>query len=117
MIEIRVDSQFEHYCRYDVIVMCGGFNKACEQEYVASTQKTNNKGTTLLEVDDAYSIEVIVYIVPISLPEGKNEQIADHLPFEVTLTITSHNKQIYNTIHKINAWGGSSIKLNIDLSK
>ncbi len=115
MISISVSSSFAHFSRYDVVVMCGGFDAADAQLYVVSAQKQEGQNRLSLEAPAAHRIELIIYIVPKSLPTGRHEPIADHPPFELEVEVKDGTKQIYAAEHDVNAWGGASINLNLEL--
>ncbi|MFR9503099.1 MAG: hypothetical protein SNH73_01435 [Rikenellaceae bacterium] len=115
MIKISVESSYSNYSQYNMIIMCGGFDRESEQLYVTSAQKCEEHCATSLEAPSAHHIEVIIYFIPKGLPKGKGAAIADHPPFDAVIDIESRDLQIYHREHKINAWGGSAIKLNLEV--
>ncbi len=114
MINITVESSFERYSHYDVIVMCGGFNTSAEQLYVVSAQKVEGESVTQLCAEEAPQLEVITYIIPRSLPGTKDSPIVDNPPFEALITISSSHKELHRAVHEVNAWGGAAIRLVIE---
>ncbi len=116
MIQITIESHFEHYSRFNVIAMCGGFDSENNQLYVTSMQKADGESLSQMQTDAAHHIELILYFIPKALPTGKNIAISDHLPFSAMVKVTSDSskKTIYEREHQINAWGGAAIKLNLD---
>ncbi len=115
MVEIEVESSYSGYSRYNTIIMCGGFDELSSQLYVVSAQKAEAESGVRVEASAAHHIEVIIYFVPKSTPQGKNEAVVDHPPFEAHISIKSGKRALHNKVHQINAWGGAAIKLNLEL--
>ncbi|MFI3323773.1 MAG: hypothetical protein SNI45_03585 [Rikenellaceae bacterium] len=115
MISISVSSSFALFSRYDLVAMCGGFDAANSQLYVVSEQKQEGQNRLWLEAPAAHRIELIIYVVPKSLPAGRHEAIVDHPPFEIEIAVLDGTKQIYSAEHDVNAWGGAAINLNLEL--
>ncbi len=115
MIDITVICDFERYSHFNTIIVCGGFDTADNQLYLASSNKAEGESTTLLSCEDAHRIEVIVYIIPKSLPGGKDEAIENFPPFEARVTIENQTNQIHNKLHSVNGWGGAVVHLKVTL--
>ncbi len=115
MIEITVDSEYNRYDNYNVIVMCSGMDSLDQKLYVESVQKMEGERVSSLMCGDAHHIELIIYFIPKSLPKGKNIEISLFPPFEASVSVKSGNRQIYNKIHSINAWGGAAIRLLLNM--
>ncbi len=115
MIEITVESQFKGYSRFNVMVMCGGFNASGDNLYVTSFQGDGNQSVAHLEAEDADKIELITYIIPKSLPKGKNAIVADTPPFTITICVKDKGGVVHSAEHQINGWVGSVVKLNLEI--
>ncbi|MFI3285072.1 MAG: hypothetical protein R3Y08_00295 [Rikenellaceae bacterium] len=115
MIEIIVESNYIGYSRYDTIVVCGGFDTLATQLYLVAAHRAQGENFVRLEAKAASSIETIIYFIPQITPQGKNEPIVDHPPFEAQITIKNGSKILHNRTHQINSWGGAAIKLNFEL--
>ncbi len=115
MISIDVSTAYQQFARYELVVMCGGFDASGTQLYVVSAQGTEGESRTSLEAAEAHRIELIIYVVPKSLPAGRHELIADHPPFEIDVRVACGTTEIYAAEHDVNAWGGAAIKLNLEL--
>ncbi|MFR9602282.1 MAG: hypothetical protein SNG02_00230 [Rikenellaceae bacterium] len=128
MYTIEVESSFEQMWRYNTIVMCGGYGPApsSEQLYVVSKEdiisdienliECEPKGYELprkvtLEAEAAAAIRVIIYVVPHTLPLGR--EVDNFPPFDLYVRITKKSKSIYAAIHEVNQWGGASIEINL----
>ncbi len=128
MYTIEVESSFEQMWRYNTIIMCGGYASApsSEQLYVVSSKdiisdienpiecQPDNYALprrVILEAKAADNIRVIVYIVPHTLPLGRDvEQLP---PFDAEVKIQCGTEVVYNTTHKVNQWGGASIEIKL----
>ncbi len=126
MYTIEVESSYEQLWRYNMIVMCGGFSATSESLYVVSQRdiisdienpiECEPDGYTLprrvsLRAAKADNIRAIVYVVPHTLPIGRD--VDQNPAFDALVTITKSGKEIYRNIHKVNQWGGASIEIKI----
>ncbi len=128
MYKIDVESDFEQLWRYNTIVMCGGYDSppSSQQLYVVSSKdiisdienpiECEPVGYTLprrvtLEAEAADHIRVIVYVIPHTLPLGRE---VEHYPsFDVDVKISRMGESIYHATHNVNQWGGASIEIKL----
>lgn len=123
--DIEVGSDFKEWWRYNVIIMCGGFDGE-QRKYVTSTEDaiaeigTNierapdgypKERITRLHTDDCVRIALYIYIIPHSLPQGRD--IERSKPFEVTLHVAHNGEQPFTKTFSINQWSGASLELSI----
>ncbi len=128
MYDIEVESSFEQFWRYNTIIMCGGFSSAPSEEqlYVVSQkdiiseigEPTEQKASdfksphlTTLSAPKADHIRTIIYIVPHTLPLGR--EVESCPPFDVDIKISKNKEVIYQVTHKVNQWGGASIEIKL----
>ncbi len=114
MIKISVESSYERYAHYSNIVVCGCFDADSNMIFFDSAKRADGEQRTELEIAAApHHIELIVYFTPNFLPDSK--RIEDYHPFEASICVESGTKVVYDTVHKINAWGGSAVRLILEL--
>lgn len=126
MFIIKVTSQFEELWRYNLAVMCAGYNHSAEQLFVVSEQSRvaeMGEGITSKPADyplnrelelhtpAANTLQVLVYVVPHALP--KTIYIDDARPFELQIEISSHGEKLYSSKERINQWSGASLLIDI----
>ncbi len=93
--------------------MCGGFNASSQQLYVTTAQMAQGESQVSLSVEPAETVKIIAYFIPRALPGSKNSNISEWKPFETQVTVTNYSMQLHNQEHTINAWGGSTINLDL----
>ncbi len=126
MYSIDVESSYEELWRYNIIVMCGGYSASQERLYVTSQEDIISPvGSSLdcepegyklphvvsLNAAKADNIRAIIYLVPHTLPRGK--EVAAYSDFDLEVTVTRGKKIIYQSTHKANQWGGASIEIKL----
>ncbi|MFI3278572.1 MAG: hypothetical protein SNH13_01380 [Rikenellaceae bacterium] len=126
MYRIDVDCSFESVWRYNMVLMCGGYDATDEQLYVVSREdiiaEQGNEGEEVppavllprritLDAQDAQRIRVILYIVPHTLPQQKD--ISQTPPFELTITVENRGDVVYHRVHHVDQWSGDSIEINL----
>ncbi len=115
MIKATITSAYTRYDSFDVVLTIGGKDANGNKLYVVGTQRAQDSSTLTLCAESAASIELIAYFIPADLPGSKDSPIEDHPPFDAQITIWNDSTAIYDQTHKVNAWGGSTIKLNIKI--
>lgn len=126
MFKVEITSPFDEFWRYNIQLMCVGYNHAGEQIFVESTQdlvaqvgegmERKPKGypenrTVAMELSSAASIRLLIYLVPHILP--KSQAISDAPPFDIDVEVSQRGGLIYSEIHKINQWAGASLNIEI----
>lgn len=126
MYNIELVSRSEDFWRYNLIVMCAGYNPAGEQLFVVSNEDTVAEvGADLgsapsgyklprvmnLEVPAADNLRMLIYVIPHVLPPSR--VIADYPPFDLEVVTTKHGEVVHSSVEQINQWGGASIQIDI----
>ncbi len=91
--------------------MCAGFDAAAQSLYVLGEVRERGEERIEWEFPAASAVEIIIYFIPIQTPPSRH--IVDYPPFDVSIAVSSSQREIYNTLHSINAWGGSVVKLEL----
>lgn len=123
---IDLRSSYEELWRYNVVVECGGFDEAGERICFASEQSIIAPvGSNLLQApkepkhpramsvttEPCDSVAAYIYVVPNTLPQSRD--VADCQPFDLKVSVAADGKTIYDTVHKVNQWGGASIEIKL----
>lgn len=127
---VHVKSSYEELWRYNLSLMCGGFNSKAERiDFVKAESFVAEVGANLRSAPEGYSskrelklqtqpcesIVAYVYVIPNTLPRDRD--VADCKPFEVSVKVQMGSETIYNIKHKINQWSGASIELKLPAAK
>ena len=121
---IQVRSAYEEFWRYNVSVICGGFDASGDKiDFVSAQSFVAPVGTPLqappkgmdgprelkVSTQPCESITAYVYVVPVVLPKARD--VADYPPFDLRIKISCDKQVIYNEVRKICQWSGDSIEL------
>ena len=123
---ISVQSRYAELWRYNIVVMCGCFDKVGErtdflskENFVAAVGsnltaapagiESHNRLT--LTTSPCDSIVAYIYLLPHSLPPTRD--VEEYAPFDLRIKVSAGDSVIYDTDHKINQWSGCSIELKL----
>ena len=123
---ISVQSRYAELWRYNIVVMCGCFDKVGErtdflskENFVAAVGsnltaapngiESHNRLT--LTTSPCDSIVAYIYLIPHSLPPTRD--VEEYAPFDLRIKVSADDNVIYDTDHKINQWSGCSIELKL----
>ena len=127
---ISLQSRYAELWRYNIVVMCGCFDKVGErtdflskENFVAAVGsnltaapngiESHNRLT--LTTSPCDSIVAYIYLIPHSLPPTRD--VEEYAPFDLRIKVSADNNVIYDTDHKINQWSGCSIELKLPQAK
>ena len=123
---IQIRSTYAEIWRYNIAISCGCTDSAGnvvevagEQDNVApvgSNLKVAPDGFTLprevrLLTPETEGIVAYIYLVPHTLPAERD--IAETEPFKLSVKVSAGRDTIYNVVHKVNQWSGTSIELKL----
>lgn len=123
---IQIRSTYAEIWRYNIAISCGCTDSAGnvvevvgEQDNVApvgSNLKVAPDGFTLprevrLSTLETEGIVAYIYIVPHTLPAQRD--IAESEPFKLSVKVSAGRDTIYNVVHMVNQWSGTSIELKL----
>lgn len=124
--KVEVSSAFPGWWRYNVALMCGCYDAAGERIGFASAEdRIAEVGAcmgqppadylaerrTVLRTMPCHRIELYLYVVPHTLPDGC--EIADTRPFELRLRITRDGATLLSQKCPVNQWSGISRVLTV----
>ena len=127
---ISLQSRYAELWRYNIVVMCGCFDKVGErtdflskENFVAAVGsnltaapngiESHNRLT--LTTSPCDSIVAYIYLIPHSLPPTRD--VEEYAPFDLRIKVSADDNVIYDTDHKINQWSGCSIELKLPPAK
>lgn len=127
---ISLQSHYAELWRYNIVVMCGCFDKVGErtdflskENFVAAVGsnltaapngiESHNRLT--LTTSPCDSIVAYIYLIPHSLPPTRD--VEEYAPFDLRIKVSADDNVIYDTDHKINQWSGCSIELKLPQAK
>ena len=123
---IQIRSTYAEIWRYNIAISCGCTDSAGnvvevvgEQDTLApvgSNLKVAPDGFTLprevrLSTPETEGIVAYIYLVPHTLPAQRD--IAESEPFKLSVKVSAGRDTIYNVVHKVNQWSGTSIELKL----
>ena len=123
---IQIRSTYAEIWRYNIAISCGCTDSAGnvvevvgEQDNIApvgSNLKVAPDGFTLprevrLSTPETEVIVAYIYLVPHTLPAQRD--IAESEPFKLSVKVSAGRDTIYNVVHKVNQWSGTSIELKL----
>ncbi len=128
MYTITIRSPFEELWRYNIMLMCGGYDAEHRQIYVESSERIYNEDLNVsiarlpqtppdfrpdeplsLLCGESHSIHLILYVITHTLPE---DRVVDHSPpFPMRIEVERDGEAIYDVVHEVNQWGGATIDL------
>lgn len=123
---IEVSCSYPEFWRYNVALMCGCFNREDERTGFASSEDTvADVGANLsippknypahristLETPPCDHIVLYVYIIPHTLPAGRD--VSDTQPFPIAIRILAPDGTQIRHVYQINQWSGASIELKV----
>ena len=127
---ISLQSRYAELWRYNIVVMCGCFDKAGErtdflskENFVAAVGSNLNAIPTGIEshnkltltTSSCDNIVTYIYLIPHSLPPTRD--VEEYAPFDLRIKVSADDSVIYDTDHKINQWSGCSIELKLPQAK
>lgn len=123
---IQIRSTYAEIWLYNIAISCGCTDSAGnvvevvgEQDNIApvgSNLKVAPDGFTLprevrLSTPETEGIVAYIYLVPHTLPAERD--IAESEPFKLSVKVSAGRDTIYNVVHKVNQWSGTSIELKL----
>ena len=119
---IDIHSDFAELRRYDIFVMCGGFDSSGERcDFVsagseaASAEASASRDLRVVTAE-CDSIIAYVYVIPQTLPVSRD--VDDCRPFKLEGRVAASDGAIlYDVAHEINQWSGSSIEIKLPQDK
>ena len=123
---IQIRSAYAEIWRYNIAISCGCTDSAGnvvevvgDQDNIApvgSNLKVAPDGFTLprevrLSTPETEGILAYIYLVPHTLPAERD--IAESEPFKLSVKVFAGRDTIYNVVHKVNQWSGTSIELKL----
>ena len=123
---IQIRSTYAEIWRYNIAISCGCTDSAGnvvevvgEQDNISpvgSNLKVAPDGFTLprevrLSTPETEGIVAYIYLVPHTLPAQRD--IAESEPFKLSVKVSAGRDTIYNVVHKVNQWSGTSIELKL----
>lgn len=123
---IQIRSTYAEIWRYNIAISCGCTDSAGnvvevvgEQDTLApvgSNLKVAPDGFTLprevrLSTPETEGIVAYIYLVPHTLPAQRD--IVESEPFKLSVKVSAGRDTIYNVVHKVNQWSGTSIELKL----
>lgn len=127
---ISVQSRYAELWRYNIVVMCGCFDKAGEradflskENFVAAVGSNLTAAPNGIESHNSLaittspcdSVVAYIYLIPHSLPPTR--EVEEYAPFDLRVKVSADDSVIYDTNHKINQWSGCSIELKLPQAK
>lgn len=127
---ISVQSRYAELWRYNIVVMCGCFDKAGEradflskENFVAAVGSNLDAAPAGIESHNSLaittspcnSVVAYIYLIPHSLPPTR--EVEEYVPFDLRVKVSADDSVIYDTDHKINQWSGCSIELKLPQAK
>ena len=124
---ISVQSRYAELWRYNIVVMCGCFDKVGErtdflskENFVAAVGSNLTAAPNGIESHSAMkltttpcaSIVAYIYLIPHTLPPTR-ATVEEYSPFDLKIRITADKDEIYAKTHKINQFSGASIELKL----
>ena len=127
---ISLQSRYAELWRYNIVVMCGCFDKAGEradflskENFVAAVGSNLTAAPNGIESHNSLaittspcdSVVAYIYLIPHSLPPTR--EVEEYAPFDLRVKVSADDSVIYDTNHKINQWSGCSIELKLPQAK
>ena len=127
---ISLQSRYAELWRYNIVVMCGCFDKAGEradflskENFVAAVGSNLDAAPAGIESHNSLaittspcnSVVAYIYLIPPSLPPTR--EVEEYAPFDLRVKVSADDSVIYDTNHKINQWSGCSIELKLPQAK
>ena len=121
---VELNSSFAELWRYNIAIVVAGFDADGEQLEVKSKQShiadvgANLKGapegysrrrSLSVETSPCESVEVLIYIIPHTLPSVKD--IADAEQFNIHIKVSKGGQTLHDAKHLVNQWAGDSVTL------
>lgn len=128
---IDIHSGFAQLWRYNISVMCGGFDSSGERcDFVSAGSEVAPVGANLKEppadapqsrdlrivTAECDSIVAYVYVIPHTLPLSR--EVDDNRPFTLRVKVAaSDGAVLYDVKHRINQWSGASVEIKLPQAK
>ncbi len=123
---IAVASPYPEFWRYNVALMCGCFDGTDRRTGFASAEDTvaavganltappegySSLRTVVLDTPPCDHIVLYLYIIPHTLPQGRD--ISETKPFPLQVRIEAPDGSETQARYEINQWSGASVELRI----
>lgn len=123
---IRLRCGFAELWRYNMAVECAGFGPAGERVcFVAAQSVVAPVGAGLrsepaspkhpreltVTTEPCDSITAYVYVITNTQPASR--VVKDSPPFDLKVRIAADGDTVYDAVHKINQWGGTTIEIKL----
>ena len=128
---VSVSSRFDELWRYNLVVVCESCLANGERVEFKSQESTvapvgsdllappadyNPKRTIIIESAEGDYINLLIYIIPNTLPTTND--IIEAKPFHLSVKVTMDGNEVLSKIFDVNQWSGDNIALEkIGLNK
>ncbi len=128
---IDIHCGFAELWRYNIFVICGGFDSSGERcDFVSAGSEVAPAGANLEEppaeaakprdlrivTAECDSVTAYVYVIPHTLPTSRD--VDSCRPFTLDVKVTaSDGATLYEVKHGINQWSGASIEIKLPQAK
>ena len=127
---ISLQSRYAELWRYNIVVMCGCFDKVGErtdfllkENFVAAVGSNLTAAPNGIESHNRLTLTTspcdssvaYIYLIPHSLPPTRD--VEEYAPFDLRIKVSADDSVIYDPDHKINQWSGCSIELKLPQAK
>lgn len=124
--QITVCSNYAELWRYNIAVVAACFDRDHNQmEVVAERSHLADVGANLrvaeegwmarrklsLKTPECVAIEVLVYLIPHTLPSER--EIEDAAPFPIKIVVKRGAEVVHDALHHVNQWSGASVELKL----
>jgi hypothetical protein len=121
---VTVSSRFDELWRYNIIAVCELCSADGERIEYKSHESSiapvgsnlsappadyDTKRTIKIESENGDYINILIYIVPHTLPTTND--IIKTKPFHLSVKVTANGEEIINRLFDINQWSGDNISL------
>ncbi len=124
MYSVEIESQYEEFWRYNMMVMCVGTNELGEQIFVESgsdcvaqigdelRSKPNNypeHRVLCVQTPPSSRLQLLAYVIPHTLPVSGDVELA--APFELSIKVIVKGNIVYSSTESVDQWSGASINI------
>ncbi len=126
MYSIEIKSDFQEFWRYNLMVMCAGYNHSGDKLFTVSGQDIVAQiGDELQTKPDSYpanrvlnletppstTLKLLIYVIPHTLPVSSD--VDGSRPFTLQIEVVSRGESLYRSMESINQWSGASLQIDI----
>ena len=126
LLTITIDTNFDEFWRYNLVVMASIKRDGEQVELLKERSEIAPVGAELtsppanyptdrkvvLKGEIADSLTLYIYVIPHTLPSDKYVRFAQ--PFELDVRVKHGNRNIYTHRHMINQWSGENLIVDIN---